>query len=59
MHRVVTLPMSVAVLLAACSSSADARSFALEPYPVDAIMCGNRIVWIGRDLVEQQPPLAA
>jgi hypothetical protein len=40
-------------------ASSDARSFALEPYPVDAIMCGDRIVWIGRDLVEQQQPLAA
>jgi hypothetical protein len=40
-------------------ASSDARSFALEPYAVDAIMCGDRIVWIGRDLVEQQQPLAA
>jgi len=26
---------------------------------VDAIMCGDRIVSIGRDLVEQQQPLGA
>ncbi len=40
-------------------ATSDGRSFALQPYPVDAIMCGNRIVWIGRDLVEQQQPLGA
>jgi hypothetical protein len=40
-------------------ASSDARSFTLRPYAVDATMCGDRIVWIGRDLVEQQQPLAA
>jgi len=35
------------------------RSFAPQSYLVDAIMCGIRIVWIGRDLVEQQQPLGA
>jgi hypothetical protein len=40
-------------------ASSDARSFALEPYPVDAIMCGDRIVWIGRDLIQQQQLLGA
>jgi len=40
-------------------ATSDARSFALQPYPVDAIMCGDRIVWIGRDLVEQQQPPGA
>src|SRR5207249_7748569 len=39
-------------------ATSDGRSFALQPYPVDAIMCGDRIVWIGRDLVEQQQPLS-
>ena len=40
-------------------ATSDGHSFALQPYPVDAIMCGDRIVWIGRDLVEQQQPLGA
>jgi len=40
-------------------ATSDGRSFALQPYPVDAIMCGDRIVWIGRDLVERQQPLGA
>lgn len=35
-------------------ASSDAQSFAREPYPVDAIMCGDRVVWISRDLVQQQ-----
>jgi hypothetical protein len=34
--------------------SSDAQSFARQPYAVDAIMCGDRVVWISRDLVEQQ-----
>jgi hypothetical protein len=33
-------------------ASSDARAFEVQAYPVDAIMCGDRIVWIGRDLVE-------
>jgi len=41
------------------SATSDGRSFGLQPSPVDAIMCGDRIVWIGRDLVEQQQPLGA
>ncbi len=40
-------------------ATSDGHSYALQPYPVDAIMCGDRIVWIGRDLVEQQQPLGA
>jgi len=40
-------------------ATSDGLSFALQPYPVDAIMCGDRIVWIGRDLVEQQQSLGA
>jgi len=35
-------------------ASSDAHSFARQPYPVDAIMCGNRVVWLSRDMVEQQ-----
>ncbi len=38
-------------------ASSDAYSFARQPYPVDAIMCGDRVVWISRDMVEQQVPL--
>jgi len=38
-------------------ATSDGHSYALQPYPVDAIMCGDRIVWIGRDLVEQQQSL--
>ena len=34
--------------------SSDGRSFLLSPYAVDAIMCGDRVVWIGRNLVERQ-----
>jgi len=40
-------------------ATSDGHAFGLQPYPVDAIMCGDRIVWIGRDLVEQQQPLGA
>jgi len=39
-------------------ATSDAESFARQPYPVDAIVCGDRIVWIGRDLVQQQLWLA-
>src|SRR5438132_1072838 len=34
--------------------SSDAESFARQPYPVDAIMCGDSIVWIGRDRAQRQ-----
>ncbi len=34
--------------------SSDAESFGRQPYPVDAIMCGDRVVWISRDMVQQQ-----
>ena len=39
--------------------TSDGHSFGLQPYPVDAITCGDWIVWIGRDLVEQQQQLGA
>ncbi len=32
----------------------DGQSFLLSPHMVDAIMCGDRVVWIGRNLVERQ-----
>ncbi|OLD93722.1 MAG: hypothetical protein DMD31_00875 [Gemmatimonadetes bacterium] len=39
-------------------ASSDAESFARQPYPVDAIMCGDSIVWIGRDRAQRQVRLA-
>jgi hypothetical protein len=38
-------------------ATSDLQSFAQQPYPVDAIMCGDTIVWIGRDLHERRIPL--
>lgn len=38
-------------------ASSDGQSFARQPYPVDAIMCGDNVVWIGRDMVQRQVPL--
>ena len=38
--------------------SSDAQSFRLQPYPVDAIMCGDSVVWIGRDRTERMLLLA-
>ena len=35
-------------------ASSDAHSFLRQPYPVDAIMCGTKVVWIGRDRVQKQ-----
>jgi len=35
-------------------ASSDAESFARQPYSVDAIMCGDSIVWIGRDRAQRQ-----
>jgi len=39
-------------------ASSDAQSFGRQPYPVDAIMCGDRVVWLSRDMVQQQVRLA-
>jgi hypothetical protein len=39
-------------------ATSDAVSFGRQPYPVDAIMCGDRVVWVSRDMVQQQVPLA-
>ena len=33
--------------------SSDAQSFELQPYPVDAILCGDSIVWINRACCEE------
>ena len=35
-------------------ASSDAASFALQPYRVDAIMCGDSVVWISRDGAQRQ-----
>src|SRR5207245_10666665 len=40
-------------------ASSDAESFERQPYPVDAIMCGDSIVWISRDKTQRQVRLAA
>src|SRR5256712_13553889 len=40
-------------------ASSDGQSFAAQPYPVDAIMCGDHVVWINRDMAEAQLPLVA
>ena len=39
-------------------ASSDAHSFARQTYPVDAIMCGKSVVWLSRDLVQQQVQLS-
>ena len=40
-------------------ASSDGQAFARQPYAVDAIMCGEHIVWIGRDKAERQLRLVA
>src|SRR5213082_1499981 len=40
-------------------ASSDGQSFASQPYPVDAIMCGDHVVWINRDMAEMQLQLPA
>lgn len=40
-------------------ASSDAAAFAQQPYPVDAIMCGDSIVWISRDQTQRHVRLAA
>ncbi len=39
-------------------ASSDAQSFGVQAYPVDAIMCGDSVVWIGRDRAERRLLLA-
>jgi len=34
--------------------TSDAASFRMQPYALDAIMCGDHLVWIGRDMAEEQ-----
>jgi hypothetical protein len=38
--------------------TSDEQSFVRRPYLVDAIMCGDTVVWINRDLAERQLALA-
>src|SRR5438045_4240012 len=38
-------------------ASSDAASFLRQPYPVDAIMCGDHVVWASRHLVQSQVPM--
>src|SRR3989441_2967352 len=38
-------------------ASSDAKSFALQSYSIDAIMCGDSVVWVNRDLVQRKLPL--
>jgi hypothetical protein len=38
-------------------ASSDGQSFGRQHYPVDAIMCGDRVVWLSRDFVQQQLPI--
>jgi len=40
-------------------ASSDGASFAAQPYPVDAIMCGDHVVWINRNMVETRLDLAS
>ncbi len=38
-------------------ASSDAQSFAMQSYAIDAIMCGDSVVWVNRDLVQRELPL--
>ncbi len=38
-------------------ASSDAQSFALHAYAIDAIMCGDSVVWVNRGLVQRELPL--
>jgi len=40
-------------------TTSDYQSFVRQPYPVDAIMCGDTLVWIGRDYQERRIPFQA
>src|SRR6266403_2773043 len=35
-------------------ATSDAQSFGLQSYSVDAIMCGDSVVWVNRDLVQRE-----
>lgn len=38
--------------------TSDEASFARQAYLVDAIMCGDRVVWVGRDEMQRQVSLS-
>jgi hypothetical protein len=38
--------------------TSDGQSFLRQPYPVDAIMCGERVVWISRDMEQREVGMA-
>src|SRR6266567_216371 len=38
-------------------ASSDAQSFVLQSYAIDAIMCGDSVVWVNRDFVQRELPL--
>ena len=38
--------------------SSDGQSFLRSPYALDAIMCGEHVVWIAREMVQRQVALA-
>jgi hypothetical protein len=38
--------------------TSDGQSFLRQPYPVDAIMCGDRVVWISRDMEQREVGMA-
>jgi hypothetical protein len=40
-------------------ATSDGQSFVRQAYAVDAIMCGDRVVWISRDMSERQVALTA
>src|SRR3989449_3793385 len=35
-------------------ASSDGQSFAMQSYAIDAIMCGDSVVWVNRDLVQRE-----
>ncbi len=35
-------------------ATSDAQSFAMQSYAIDAIMCGDSVVWVNRDLVQRE-----
>ncbi len=39
--------------------SSDGQSFMRNPYPVDAILCGNQVLWISRRMVQKHVQLGA
>jgi len=38
---------------------ADGESFLRGPYPIDAILCGERVVWVSREMKEREVSLVS